>query len=530
MALGGFLLWLPATVRGLHGALQFNVSFTGQARRLNMHKTIGVYAGLIILSSALTGLPQAFEWYEAGLYRLTGSPHPTRPAAATGAPSGSALGMEALWQRARVLVPEPQEALVHYPARPQDPVEWILIERDAPHPNARTLLYLDPVSAATIRFTPYAQASLGHRLVFWMLSWHTGQIGGWPGALLLLIGALMVPVLAYTGISSYLRRKTRTVNVGRIPVRVRRKINQTGEVCTLELLAAHGAALPPFAAGAHISVFLGGGIVRDYSLCNAPSERDRYLIAVQREPHSRGGSRALHDDIGEGDLIEISAPRNHFPLADNADDAILLAGGIGVTPLLAMAEDLTARGVPFVLHYCTRSAAHTPFVDRIAASPYAQHVVFHFSDGEPGQLLDLHAVLQQRAPCSHLYVCGPIGFMTTALDAARQGGWPESQVHKEFFAADVLPSENDIAFDVRLAGSDQVVHVARGQTVLDALAANGVAVPSACRQGVCGTCITRVLSGQPEHRDRYLTPEEQRRNDQFAPCCSRARGPLVLDL
>lgn len=315
-----------------------------------------------------------------------------------------------------------------------------------------------------------------------------------------------------------------------LTVRVARKRAETPDICSFDLVDPAGGELPPFSAGAHIDVHLPDGTTRQYSLCNAPSERGRYRIAVLREPASRGGSRAMHEQVQENDLLRIGLPRNLFPLEESAQRHVLLAGGIGVTPLLCMAQRLAAIGADFALHYCTRCVDRMAFRDELAASAYAARVHFHVDDGAPEQKLDLAAVCAPAAG-THLYVCGPKGFMDTVLAAARERGWPEDQLHYEFFVAEPMPSGDDGAFAVKLASSGQVVEVPADCSVVQALSRAGVDVPVACEQGICGTCLTRVLEGQPDHRDLFLTPEEQARNDQFTPCCSRAKTPmLVLDL
>jgi vanillate O-demethylase ferredoxin subunit len=316
-----------------------------------------------------------------------------------------------------------------------------------------------------------------------------------------------------------------------IPVRVARKATEAEDIATFELVAADGSALPPFAAGAHIDVQLPGGPTRQYSLCNDPAESHRYLIGVLRDPASRGGSAAMHERVHEGDVLHISTPKNHFPLAHGAVRSVLLAGGIGITPILCMAERLAVAGADFTLHYATRSPARTAFRQRIAGSSFAARVHFHFDDGDDAQRLDIGAAVGRPAAGTHLYVCGPKGFMDAALGAARAAGWPEGRLHYEFFSAEVAPGPDDGAFEVQLASSGRVIPVAKDQTVVAALAAAGVEVPTSCEQGVCGTCLTRVLEGEPEHKDLYLTAEEQAANDQFLPCCSRARSArLLLDL
>jgi vanillate O-demethylase ferredoxin subunit len=316
-----------------------------------------------------------------------------------------------------------------------------------------------------------------------------------------------------------------------LTVRVTRRTPEAVDISTFELCDVDGKPLPPFAAGSHIDVHLPNGMTRQYSLCNDPTESHRYLIGVLRDPASRGGSTAMHEQIQEGTVLRISTPKNHFPLAHEARRSILVAGGIGVTPILCMAERLAMAGADFEMHYCTRSRERTAFRDRIAASSFAQRVRFHFDDGDAAQKLDIVGLVASPQPGVHLYVCGPKGFMDAVLAAARAAGWPQSRIHYEFFNAELLPTGEEGEFDVKLASSGRVVTVGKDQTVVDALAAAGVDVPTSCQQGVCGTCLTRVLEGVPDHKDLYLTPEEQAANDQFTPCCSRSKTPLlVLDL
>ncbi|MBC8740978.1 oxidoreductase [Paraburkholderia sp. UCT31] len=311
-------------------------------------------------------------------------------------------------------------------------------------------------------------------------------------------------------------------------VRVAARRDEADGIAGFEFVDIDGRDLPPFEAGAHIDVYVPGGPVRQYSLCNASRERHRYQIAVLRAAGSRGGSQRMHDAVNEGDAIRIGVPRNHFPLARHDAKPLLLAGGIGVTPILCMAEQLAAMGAAFEMHYCARSKSRAAFVERIAASSWADNVQYHFDDAH-GKL-DLNALLTDGGADRHLYVCGPQGFMNAVLDTARSLGWSDDRLHYEYFAA-AQPSGDGASFDVRLARSDRVVSIAADCTVTQALAAAGVDVPVSCEQGICGTCVTRVLEGEPDHRDLFLSPEEQARNDQFLPCCSRAKSRvLVLDL
>ena len=317
----------------------------------------------------------------------------------------------------------------------------------------------------------------------------------------------------------------------KISVRVARKAVEATDICSFELVAADGTPLPGFSAGSHIDVHLPGGVTRQYSLCNDSQETHRYMLGVLRDPASRGGSQAMHDTVQEGDLLDISAPKNHFSLAAHASRSLLLAGGIGITPILCMAERLAATGAPFDMHYCSRTRERTAFYERIQAAPFVGQVQIHLDDGPAEQKLALPALLATPRVGVHLYVCGPKGFMDAVLQTARASGWPEAQLHYEFFSAEVQKSADDASFDVKLASSGRVVRVAADQTVAKALALAGVDVPMSCEQGVCGTCLTRVLEGVPDHKDMYLTPEEQAANDQFTPCCSRSKSALlVLDL
>jgi vanillate O-demethylase ferredoxin subunit len=315
-----------------------------------------------------------------------------------------------------------------------------------------------------------------------------------------------------------------------LAVKVLRRTQEAVGIVSLELARPDGSPLPAFSAGSHIDVQVPGGPVRQYSLCNDATENHRYRIAVLRDPASRGGSTGMHDAVREGDTLQISEPRNHFPLV-HARKTLLFAGGIGVTPLLCMAQRLAAIGADFTLHYSTRSRDRTAFYDEIVASPFAQRVQFHFDDGEPGQILNVPAAIGAPDGDTHLYVCGPGGYINHVVQNAQGMGWPQDHIHLEYFSAAPQDHSADAAFDVTLASSGKTVRVAAGQSVVQALQAQGIEILTSCEQGVCGTCITRVLEGECDHRDLYFTDEEKAKNDQFTPCCSRAKSAvLVLDL
>jgi ferredoxin-NADP reductase len=527
---GGIALWWPTGSRGWKKAFRFDRRLPEPARTMNLHKTIGVYAAIIPLFSALTGLPLSFEWYKNAVYAATGSPLPAESPRSSVGLDARRLSVEALWRRVQTIDRNTAEALIRFPLKTDDPVEVLMIDTDAPHPNAYSSLYLDAYSGKALSFTPYRTSSAGNRLYYWMLSAHTGLIGGVIAQMLLFSGGVAVLVLAYTGIGTVIRRTMARRRDRKWVVRVAGKTKEAQGIVSFELVDPRGRALPRFSAGAHIDVHIREGLVRQYSLCNHPAERHRYLIAVQRADKSRGGSEAMHDAVLPGDVITISRPRNRFPLSHRAGHTLLLAGGIGITPLLSMAEQLATDGRPFEMHYCVREAARAAFAKRINRPAFADKVMYHFSDGAPEQQLDIPALLRHQPEGTHLYVCGPAGFMSAVIDSALQLGWPAANLHREYFACQDNRSHDDTMFDVRIASTGEVFSIPPGKTVLQALSDGGIEIPRSCEQGVCGTCATRVLEGIPEHRDYYLNDAERQKNDLFMPCCSRARSELLLDL
>jgi len=309
-----------------------------------------------------------------------------------------------------------------------------------------------------------------------------------------------------------------------------RRVEAQG-IVSLTLADPSGAPLPDFEAGAHIDLEVKPGLIRQYSLCRPAKSDGLYQIAVLKDPASRGGSEAVHT-LAEGDVVRISEPRNAFPLAEDALLSVFFAGGIGVTPLLCMAEHLHAKGGAFALHYCARAADQAAFIDHLRDGPFADRVYPHFDDGPAEQRLNLTTVLADLDRSAHLYVCGPPGFMAWVIETAEAAGWPTPQVHREYFKADAAASApGDGAFMVKLASSGQVIEVAADQSLVSALQAAGVDIPVSCEAGVCGTCLIGVLEGEPDHRDLYLTSAEKAAGDQILPCCSRAKSAaLVLAL
>jgi len=316
-----------------------------------------------------------------------------------------------------------------------------------------------------------------------------------------------------------------------LQLRVARKSMEAGGVAAFELRSPDGVELPAFTAGAHVDVFLRDGLVRQYSLCNAPHERDRYVLGVQRKADSRGGSIAMHDEVHEGSVVGIGLPRNLFPMVP-ARRSLLFGAGIGITPLLSMAEALHTRGEDFELHYSARSPEQAAFRAQLAAAAYADRVRFHFSAGPGANRLELPPLLSTPDPEARLYVCGPTGYIDDITAFASAHGWRGDQVCVERFgAAPVASVDGEQPFDVVLARSGRRFTIAPGQAIHEVLLDAGVDVPLSCEQGVCGTCLTRVLAGVPDHRDSFLDASEHARNDCMTVCCSRARSPeLVLDL
>lgn len=300
-------------------------------------------------------------------------------------------------------------------------------------------------------------------------------------------------------------------------------------IVVLDLVPAPGKALPRFEAGAHVDVHLGPDLIRQYSLCSDPADLSRYQLGILLADASRGGSAAIHGKVRAGDTLTISAPRNLFPLAPEATQTILIGGGIGVTPLLAMARHCAANAKTYTLHYCARSKAKAAFLDDLATAPLSAHTKLHFDDGPAEQRFVPERDLPAPAPGIHLYVCGPAGFMEWAIGEAHRLGYAEAQIHREYFEAEVDTSGG--AFEVKLAQSGKTVTVPAGIPIVKALADIGVKVDVSCEQGICGTCMCTVLEGVPDHRDNYLTDEEKADNDQILVCCSRSKTPtLVLDL
>ena len=291
-------------------------------------------------------------------------------------------------------------------------------------------------------------------------------------------------------------------------------------------LEAERGTLPGFSAGSHVVVHMPAPerILRNaYSLLGDPADAQRYRIAVRLQEDSRGGSRFMHEQVAEGDRLQLSPPANLFGLHSQAHHHLLIAGGIGITPFLAQIAELERRGASFALHYACRGGLTDAYRDELAARLGARFAAY---DASAGERLDLDALLRRQPLATHAYVCGPQRLIDGVRAAAASLGWPQGRVHWEAFAA-AAPGEPFVA---ELAESGRRLEVPADLSLLEALEQAGVAVPSLCRGGVCGQCATRYRAGAVEHRDTFLTEAE--RADQLMPCVSRgcAGSTLVLDL
>ena len=311
-------------------------------------------------------------------------------------------------------------------------------------------------------------------------------------------------------------------------VRLVRKQFEAKSICSFDLEEASGAALPPFQAGAHIDVHLPGNTRRQYSIVNDPDDCRQYRIAVLLDPNGRGGSLLMHQ-LEVGQVLSISPPRNLFPLDAGAIRHVLFAGGIGITPLLCMATVLARMGADFELHYSCRSRPAAAFLAHLEQASFRRHCHVYFDD--EASFVRVDRVLEQWDEGTHAYACGPTGFMEHVLSTAHELGLAQTQLHREYFNASKPSSEANLPFMLQLARSNREFEVFATETALEALRRHGMELPHSCEQGFCGTCLTPVVAGLPDHRDSFLTRAEREANDCFTPCCSRSKtSRLVVDL
>lgn len=313
-------------------------------------------------------------------------------------------------------------------------------------------------------------------------------------------------------------------------VRVTDKYPIADDCVALALAAEDGGALPPFGAGAYLDVDLGFGCPRQYSLAGDPADRHRYLLGVQKAAPSRGTSAALHDVVMPGHSLKVSPPKNLFPLQEQAGHSVLVGGGIGITPMLAFGHRLRTLGASFELHFCARSRARAPFAAQLDALPFADRIRLHLDD-RPGDALDLSARLADVPADTHLYVCGPGGFMDAVLQQAATR-LPGAQLHQERFdAAPVEAAPANAPFEVQIRSTGEVLQVGADQALVDVLQAHGLPVRRNCPRAFCGGCAVPVTEGEVDHRDRVLPDHLRHEAGLMLSCVSRAKGErLVLDL
>ena len=304
---------------------------------------------------------------------------------------------------------------------------------------------------------------------------------------------------------------------------------EANDTLSFDLAAPDGGELPAFTAGAHIDIQIPGGPRRSYSLTGNTSRRDRYRIAVRHARDSRGGSRWLHESARVGMALEVHGPRNQFELSENAPFTVLVAGGIGITPLLPMAARLSELKRPWALHYTTRLKRDVAFERELRTLESMGHGRVHVHCTAEGDArLDPAGITRQAPPESHFYVCGPQGLIDATLEACASR--PPRHVHHERFHA-TQAAATDGSYELVLARSGRRLPVAAGRTMLDTLLEAGVNVPFSCTQGICGSCRIEVLDGEPDHRDDYLSDEERRARRCVMACCSGSRSAeLTLDL
>lgn len=301
-----------------------------------------------------------------------------------------------------------------------------------------------------------------------------------------------------------------------------------GNIAVMEFESATSATLPKVEAGAHIDVHLPNGMVRQYSLCQNPNDEGKFRLGILRDPESRGGSVSAFDEIKDGMQIQVSEPKNLFPLL-KAKHSVLIGGGIGITPLITMAYQLASEGASFELHYCGASPENCAFVDEIKNGELAKYTTFHFKSEGASHRAFFESAIKNIDFESHIYTCGPVGFMDWVINLATTHDFPEQQIHKEYFQVETDTSGD--SFEVVAERSGKIIMVEAGETILQALAKEGIDIEMSCEQGVCGTCMCDVIEGEPDHRDVYFTDEEKASNEQILVCCSRSKTPrLVLDI
>ena len=307
-------------------------------------------------------------------------------------------------------------------------------------------------------------------------------------------------------------------------VRLKSITYEAQDVLLFELTSLDGPTLPSFSAGSHIDIHLPNGLTRQYSLCNSPLENNRYVLGVKKDLFSRGGSNFMHDELKVGCELKISIPRNHFPLANESSHAILIGGGIGITPLISMAHELNAKNASWQLFASFKSRADVALVEQLNSN----RVHLHIDHESSGGFLDIPFVLDTAPAGSHFYCCGPEPMLNHFLELSKS--IDRSRIHYESFKP-VLANLSGDSFEVKLNKTQKSFSIGPDQTILQVLLKHGIAAPGSCEQGICGTCETRVVDGIPDHRDSLLSAKERSSNQIMMICCSRSlSSSITLDL
>jgi tetrachlorobenzoquinone reductase len=317
-----------------------------------------------------------------------------------------------------------------------------------------------------------------------------------------------------------------------IDVFVKAVINEALGINSWEFRPVDGGELPPFTVGSHIDLRLSERLVRSYSLCNSQDDRHRYVVAISKDPQSRGGSKLIHENLKPGDKIKISPPLNNFALVEDAKHTVFFAGGIGITPIWSMIQRLESLGSLWKIHYSARTRATCAFKEQLDALERRKpgRVHFNFDQESGGKISDLNALISETPTDAHLYCCGPAPMLNSFENAARDIGRPPANIHVEYFTSKEKAAV-DGGFTVVLQQSKKSFVIPPGKTILDTLLDNNLDVTFSCMQGACRSCETAVLEGIPDHRDAVLSDAERDSNKTMMICCSGSKtATLVLDL
>ncbi|NNL16977.1 MAG: 2Fe-2S iron-sulfur cluster binding domain-containing protein [Flavobacteriaceae bacterium] len=324
--------------------------------------------------------------------------------------------------------------------------------------------------------------------------------------------------------------KAKEKELSRLNVKIARIEEVAMNIKTYFLEPTEGKVLPKFSAGSHIDLELPSGIKRSYSLVNPPFEQHQYQIAVKKEENGKGGSKELHEKVGIGDILKISIPKNNFVLYEKPKRFILIAGGIGITPLISMAHRLEELDKHFEFHICAKDEKEIPFTYELKNWSFAPMVELHLDkNGKP--TIDLSAILSKPDSETLIYVCGPKVFNDWILSSAVDMGWEKNQLKQELFTADASAFDPPREFQVILRKSNKTINVPKNLSIIDAIEMQGISIDYSCLQGTCGTCVSQVIEGKIDHRDAVLSEEEKLMNQKICLCVSRAKGDkLILDL